>query len=106
MIEITSQISSRITTILVRTDVVGMWINEIMKGKSKSEILRYNHKGQFEQTIPHIVEHEPFKRPAIITKNNNGDIVVADSMMPVSVVAIDREGNNRFYRGHPEHQKR
>lgn len=110
------------TTILVRRDAtmepvslccsrltgdlfVGMWILDLMKGKSKSYILRYNHKGELTQTIPHIIEHEPFKKPGFITENNNGDIVVTDSFMSISVLAIDRDGNNRFiYRGHPEHQ--
>lgn len=62
------------TTILVRSDAtmepvslccsrltgdlfVGMWILDLMKGKSKSKILRYNHKGELTQTIPHIIEH-------------------------------------------------
>lgn len=111
------------TTILVRSDAtmepvslccshltgdlfVGMWILDLMKGKSKSKILRYNHIGELTQTIPHIIEHEPFKKPGFITENNNGDIVVTDSIMPFSVLAIDRDGNNRFiYRGHPEHQE-
>lgn len=47
---------------------VGMWILDLMKGKSKSYILRYNPKGELTQTIPHIIEHEPFKKPGFITE--------------------------------------
>lgn len=83
---------------------VGMWIIDIIKGKTLSKLLRYNHKGQLTQTLLDIAEQPILKRPGFITENHNGDTLVTDSFRPSSVVAIDGGGNHRFsYRGHPGH---
>lgn len=82
--------------------LVGMWIFDITKRKFLSKLLRYNHNGQLTKTILDIGDHEFLHKPGYITENNNGDILVTDSLTSNSVVAIGCGGNHRFtYRGHP-----
>lgn len=51
-------------------------------------------------------ENQIFKSSGFITENHNGDTLVPDSLMPSSVVAIDRDGNHRFsYNRHPGHTR-
>lgn len=61
---------------------------------------RYNQKGQLTQTIQYDEEGQVlFRAVALITENNNGDLVVSDLM---AVVVTDRGGIHRFtYTGHP-----
>uniref|UniRef100_A0A8W8LNG2 Tripartite motif-containing protein 3 n=1 Tax=Magallana gigas TaxID=29159 RepID=A0A8W8LNG2_MAGGI len=44
-----------------------------------------------------------YRRPSYITENNNGDVVVSDSIFPSgAVVVTERGGRHRFsYTGHP-----
>lgn len=82
--------------------LVGMWIFDITKRKFLSKLLRYNHNGQLTKTILDIGDHEFLHKPGYITENNNGDILVTDSLTSNSVVAIGCGGNHRFtYRGYP-----
>lgn len=59
-------------------------------------ILHYNRDGDKTKNIQHNNSRKPFyRKPAYITENGNGDIVVSDSGLNI-VVATDREGNYRF----------
>lgn len=82
--------------------LVGKWLFDIRRRQFLSKISRYNHLGQLTQTILDNGDHKFLHRPGYITENNNGDILVTDSLTSGSVVAIGRGGNHRFtYRGHP-----
>lgn len=82
--------------------LVGKWLFDIRRRQFLSKISRYNHLGQLTQTILDNGDHKFLYRPGYITENNNGDILVTDSLTSGSVVAIGRGGNHRFtYRGHP-----
>lgn len=61
--------------ILLLTDKSGDHFHKLYEIKRQilSGILRYNHKGQLTQTIPHIVEHERFTISSIHIPTNNGN---------------------------------
>lgn len=63
---------------------------------------RYNQTGNLSQTIPSdSTTGQLFCEPRYITENNNGDVVVSDSVAQI-VVVTERGGGYRFsYKGHP-----
>lgn len=64
--------------------LVGMRNNDANTGKRKL----YNNTGRQTQTIPHnSIPHNLYRFPIIITENNNGDVVVADSNRAVVVTS-------------------
>uniref|UniRef100_K1Q2B4 Tripartite motif-containing protein 2 n=1 Tax=Magallana gigas TaxID=29159 RepID=K1Q2B4_MAGGI len=77
--------------------LVGMFNIKRETGK----VTRYNQSGQLTQTIHHDMNGmELYRQPNYITENNNGDILVCDSLKVV--VVVDLGGRHRFsYSGHP-----
>eukprot|EP00105_Crassostrea_gigas_P004634 XP_011417905.1 PREDICTED: uncharacterized protein LOC105321336 [Crassostrea gigas] len=89
--------------------LVGSYRNKVdHKGKGKinryyqtGKVTRYNKNGQ----LTNIIQQgntglELYNRPDYITENNNGDVVVSDTLS--AVVVTEREGIYRFtYTGHP-----
>eukprot|EP00105_Crassostrea_gigas_P038407 XP_019922555.1 PREDICTED: uncharacterized protein LOC109618689 [Crassostrea gigas] len=68
------------------------------------KVTRYNQSGQLTQTIQHDNTWGLYREPDYITENNNGDVVVSDSIDYESgaVVVTERGGRHRFsYTGHP-----
>eukprot|EP00105_Crassostrea_gigas_P007244 XP_011421427.2 PREDICTED: uncharacterized protein LOC105324072 [Crassostrea gigas] len=66
------------------------------------KVTRYNQSGQLTQTIQyHNTGRGLYRLPIYITENNNGDVVVSDSMSD-AVVVTERGGRHRFsYTGPP-----
>nr|XP_034309445.1 uncharacterized protein LOC117683739 [Crassostrea gigas] len=87
--------------------LVGFWYIHRMfyihTGKGK--VTRYNQSGQLTQTIQHDNKGQGlYRQPLYITENNNGDVVVSDSIdyWSGAVVVTERGGRHRFsYTGHP-----
>ncbi|XP_065937096.1 uncharacterized protein [Magallana gigas] len=79
--------------------LVGMWNYDTGK------VTRYNQSGQLTQTIQyHNTGQGLYSIPHYITENNNGDVVVSDSIniMFGTVVVTERGGRHRFsYTGPP-----
>eukprot|EP00105_Crassostrea_gigas_P046178 XP_019930326.1 PREDICTED: RING finger protein nhl-1 [Crassostrea gigas] len=68
------------------------------------KVTRYNQSGQLTQTIQNDnTGMGLYRQPNYITENNNGDVVVSDSIFPSgAVVVTERGGRHRFsYTGHP-----
>nr|XP_034319871.1 uncharacterized protein LOC105336432 isoform X2 [Crassostrea gigas] len=68
------------------------------------KVTRYNQSGQLTQTIQKDnTGMGLYRYPSYITENNNGDVVVSDSIgLPGAVVVTERGGRHRFsYTGHP-----
>nr|XP_034319946.1 uncharacterized protein LOC109620627 isoform X2 [Crassostrea gigas] len=65
------------------------------------KVTRYNQCGQLTQTIQNDNTGPGlYSKPYYITENNNGDVVVSDSLS--AVVVTERGGRHRFsYTGHP-----
>ncbi|XP_052694642.1 uncharacterized protein LOC128172945 [Crassostrea angulata] len=66
------------------------------------KVTRYNQSGELTQTIQNDnTGRGLYSGPKYITENNNGDVVVSDSL-PGAVVVTERGGRHRFsYTGHP-----
>ncbi|XP_052693964.1 uncharacterized protein LOC128172218 [Crassostrea angulata] len=81
--------------------LVGMYNYDTETGK----VTRYNQSGQLTQTIQNdSTGLGLYREPDYITENNNGDVVVSDSIAHMSgaVVVTERGGRHRFsYTGHP-----
>ncbi|XP_065932147.1 uncharacterized protein [Magallana gigas] len=81
--------------------LVGMYNYDTETGK----VTRYNQSGQLTQTIQQdSTGRGLYSVPYYITENNNGDVVVSDSITPMSgaVVVTERGGRHRFsYTGRP-----
>nr|XP_034319965.1 uncharacterized protein LOC105329701 [Crassostrea gigas]XP_034319967.1 uncharacterized protein LOC105329701 [Crassostrea gigas]XP_034319968.1 uncharacterized protein LOC105329701 [Crassostrea gigas]XP_034319969.1 uncharacterized protein LOC105329701 [Crassostrea gigas]XP_034319970.1 uncharacterized protein LOC105329701 [Crassostrea gigas]XP_034319971.1 uncharacterized protein LOC105329701 [Crassostrea gigas]XP_034319972.1 uncharacterized protein LOC105329701 [Crassostrea gigas]XP_03431997 len=81
--------------------LVGMYNYGTLTGK----VTRYNQSGQLTQTIQnHNTGRRLYSVPNFITENNNGDVVVSDSIdiMFGTVVVTERGGRHRFsYTEHP-----
>nr|XP_034322693.1 uncharacterized protein LOC105323757 [Crassostrea gigas] len=77
--------------------LVGMYNYDTKTAK----VTRYNQSGQLTQTIQnHNTGLGLYREPYYITENNNGDVVVSDSLS--AVVVTERGGRHRFsYTGHP-----
>nr|XP_034319942.1 uncharacterized protein LOC117687479 [Crassostrea gigas]XP_034319943.1 uncharacterized protein LOC117687479 [Crassostrea gigas]XP_034319944.1 uncharacterized protein LOC117687479 [Crassostrea gigas] len=77
--------------------LVGMYRYRTETGK----VTRYNQSGQLTQTIQNnYTGLGLYSEPMYITENNNGDVVVSDSVS--AVVVTERGGRHRFsYTGHP-----
>ncbi|XP_065931750.1 uncharacterized protein [Magallana gigas] len=77
--------------------LVAMSIDDTETGK----VTRYNQSGQLTQTIQNDnTGLGLYRKPHFITENNNGDVVVSDSVG--AVVVTERGGRHRFtYTGHP-----
>eukprot|EP00105_Crassostrea_gigas_P044862 XP_019929010.1 PREDICTED: uncharacterized protein LOC109620627 [Crassostrea gigas] len=69
------------------------------------KVTRYNQSGQLTQTIQnHNTGLGLYSKPIYITENNNGDVVVSDSVS--AVVVTERGGRHRFsYTGPPSGSK-
>lgn len=74
--------------------------NEMVKETNTGKVTRYNRSGELIQTMQYLNTGQPlFRRPCIITENNNGDIVVSELHR---IVVADRGGRFRFcYKGPP-----
>ncbi|XP_065929402.1 uncharacterized protein [Magallana gigas] len=83
--------------------LVGMWCTHRYTATGK--VTRYNQSGQLTQTIQHDnTGRGLYRQPLYITENNNGDVVLSDSINYKSgaVVVTERGGKHRFsYTGHP-----
>lgn len=79
--------------------LIGMYRKDPRKGI----VTRYSQSGKLTQIIQKDnTGLELYNDPRYITENENGDVVVSDSIFPGAVVAIDRNGKHRFsYTGHP-----
>nr|XP_034321336.1 uncharacterized protein LOC105337630 isoform X5 [Crassostrea gigas] len=80
--------------------LVGMCNRDTKTGK----VTRYNQSGQLTQTIQNNTGWGLYRLPRYITENNNGDVVVSDSIdyMSGAVVVTERGGRHRFsYTGPP-----
>lgn len=103
------------TTLIKTTD--NEWVNlsvycsqssgDLLVGMQKNgeyigRVTRYNCIGQIAQTIPQDnTPHTLIRFPCSITENQNGNIVVSDSILK-AVVVFSREGRHRFsYTGPP-----
>lgn len=72
--------------------------------KGRGKVTRYNEAGQLTQTIQYDnTGLVMFRRPLLITVNNNGDVVVSDNDIDSGpVIVTDIRGKHRFsYTGHP-----
>ncbi|XP_078311593.1 uncharacterized protein LOC144618779 isoform X2 [Crassostrea virginica] len=82
--------------------LVGMYRKDTYTGK----VMRYDNTGKHKQTIPHDdnTPHTLYVLPVYITENNNGDVLVSDSLSFIhgAVVVTSGEGVHRFsYTGPP-----
>ncbi|XP_052692736.1 uncharacterized protein LOC128171011 [Crassostrea angulata] len=80
--------------------LVGMY-RKITEYSGTGKVTRYNQSGQLTQTIQHDnTGLGLYREPNYITENNNGDVVVSDSLS--AVVVTERGVRHRFsYTGHP-----
>ncbi|XP_065937221.1 uncharacterized protein [Magallana gigas] len=76
--------------------------NVVFTTTETGKVTRYNQRGQLTQTIQDDnTGRGLYGQPHYITENNNGDIVVSDSLSG-AVVVTERGGRHRFsYTGHP-----
>lgn len=81
----------------------GLLLGMYRKDHRKGIVTRYSQSGKLTQIIQKDnTGLELYNDPRYITENENGDVVVSDSIFPGAVVAIDRNGKHRFsYTGHP-----
>ncbi|XP_078311496.1 uncharacterized protein LOC144618741 [Crassostrea virginica] len=82
--------------------LVVMWRRYTYTGK----VMRYDNTGKHKQTIPHDdnTPHTLYKSPVYITENNNGDVLVSETLSNFhgAVVVTSGEGVHRFsYTGPP-----
>ena len=61
------------------------------------KIMRYDSTGKVTNALQHDNDtpHDPYRFPICITENNNGDVVVSDSVL-FAVVVMSSEGVHRF----------